>query len=306
MRLVMFAMPGPMALTVLQGLLRLSVEVVGLFHPAPPGTPILGALPPSETQARTMVLAPPTVAAVADQAGIPRYAVRRNAVLALSEQLRQQRVDLAVVACWPWRIPSALLTVPRIGWLNLHPSPLPELRGPEPLFWALRQGWTRTAMTLHLMDELLDHGPIVLQHWFDLPIGERLSTIEALAGSWAAQMLPIALQNLADPAWQPRPQPDNGSFFPSPQPQDFILTADWTVQRAYAFVRAVAEWGQPFPFIAANGQTVTIVDAVTYHLQQHLVAPVVKQGEYLLLQLLDGCLVGVPEPSGRFGRGYIW
>ncbi len=298
MRLVMFAMPGPMALMVLQGLLQLPVEIVGLFQPVPPGMPILSPLPTAEARAKTMVLAPPTVAAVADQAGIPRYAVRRDAVLALGEQLLQQRIDLVVVACWPWRIPAALLTIPRLGWLNLHPSPLPELRGPEPLFWALRQGWSRTAMTLHLMDELLDHGPIVLQHWFDLPIGERISTIEALAGSWAAQMLPVALQHLADPAWQPRPQPDNGSSFPAPQPQDFIVTADWTVQRAYAFVRAVAEWGQPFPFIAANGQTVTIVDAVAYHLQQHLAAPIVKQDEYLLLQLRDGYLVGVPKPSG--------
>jgi methionyl-tRNA formyltransferase len=61
-------------------------------------------------------------------------------------------------------------------------------------------------------------------------------------------------------------------------------------------VRAVAEWGQPFTFIAANGQTVTITDAVAYRLHQHLAAPIVEQDGYLMLQLRDGYLAGVPEP----------
>lgn len=294
MRIMLFAMPGPMALPILQRLLELPVHVVGLVHPAPPGMPALALLPPATPTARQEVVTPVNLATLADRTGLPRWTVGRASMLALAEQLASQQIDLAIVACWPWRIPTDLLRVPQRGFLNLHPSPLPELRGPEPLFWALRLGWTRTAMTLHLMDEAFDQGPIARQEWFELPLGERLSAIETLAGWVAAQMLPAALADLATPGWQPQPQPAGGSYYPAPQATDFTFTADWPVQRAYAFVRAVAEWGQPFTFIAADGQTALIADAVTYVTGKQQARPIVTNNDQIALQLRDGILLATP------------
>lgn len=294
MRIMLFAMPGPMALPILQRLLELPVHVVGLVHPAPPGMPALALLPPATPTARQEVVTPVNLATLADRTGLPRWTVGRAGMLALAEQLASQQIDLAIVACWPWRIPTDLLRVPQRGFLNLHPSPLPELRGPEPLFWALRLGWTRTAMTLHLMDEAFDQGPIARQEWFELPLGERLSAIETLAGWVAAQMLPAALADLATPGWQPQPQPAGGSYYPAPQATDFTFTADWPVQRAYAFVRAIAEWGQPFTFIAADGQTALIADAVTYVTGKQQARPIVTNNDQIALQLRDGILLATP------------
>lgn len=294
MRIMIFAIPGPMALPVLQRLLELPVRVVGLIHPAPPGMPALAALPPATPTARHEVITPANLATLADRAGIPRYAVGRAGVPALAEFLASQRVDLAVVACWPWRIPPDLLRIPTLGFLNLHPSPLPELRGPEPLFWALRLGWTRTAMTLHLMDEDLDHGPIVRQAWFELPLGERLSAIEALAGRVAAQMLLAALADLTAPDRKPQPQPAGGSHYPAPKAADFTFTADWSVLQAYAFVRAIVEWGHPFTYLSADGQTVAIADAIASQPGARLAAPVVASQGQLALQLRDGILIAQP------------
>lgn len=294
MRIVLFAMPGPMALPVLQRLLELPVNVVGLVHPAPPGMPALTLLPPATPPPRQEVVTPANLATLAGRAGISRWAVGRTGMPALAAQLAAQQIDLVLVACWPWHIPTDLLHLPQRGFLNLHPSPLPELRGPEPLFWAMRLGWTRTAMTLHLMDEALDLGPIVRQEWFELPLGERLSAIETLAGRVAAQMLPAALADLATPGWQPQSQPAGGSYYPAPQAADFTFTADWPVQRAYAFVRAIANWGQPFTFFAPNGQTTIIADVIGYHLGAQLAAPIVPHGMNLALQLHDGTLIARP------------
>lgn len=299
MRIVLFAMPGPMALPVLQRLLELPVHVVGLVHPAPPGMPALALLPAATPTARQEVVTPANLATLAGRAGIPRWAVGRAGMPALAAQLAAQQLDLALVACWPWRIPTDLLRVPQYGFLNLHPSPLPELRGPEPLFWAVRLGWTRTAMTLHLMDEALDHGPIVRQEWFELPPGERLSAMETLAGRVAAQMLPAALADLATPGWQPQPQPAGGSYYPAPQATDFTFTADWPVQRAYAFVRAIAEWGQPFTFIAADGQTAVITDAMTYVDGKQQARPIITSNDQIALQLRDGILLATPASRSQ-------
>ncbi|WP_322490358.1 formyltransferase family protein [Chloroflexus sp.] len=299
MRIVLFAMPGPMALPILQRLLELPVHVAGLVHPAPPGLPTLTRLLPATPTTRQEVVTPANLAILADRAGIPRWAVGRAGMLALAEQLAAQQIDLALVACWPWRIPADLLRLPQRGFLNVHPSPLPAMRGPEPLFWALRLGWTRTAMTLHLMDEALDHGPIVRQEWFELPLGKRLSAMEALAGRVAAQMLPAALADLATADWQPQPQPTGGSYYPAPQATDFTFTADWAVQRAYVFVHAVAEWGQPFTFIATDNQTVTIADAITYRKAEQQTRPIVTGNDQIALQLRDGILLATPASRSQ-------
>lgn len=300
MRIVLFAMPGPMALPIVQRLLELPVDVVGLVHPAPPGLPALTRLPPATPTTRQEVVTPANLTALADQAGIPRWAVGRAGLPALAGQLAAQPIDLALVACWPWRILADLLRLPQHGFLNVHPSPLPALRGPEPLFWALRLGWMRTAMTLHLMDEALDHGPIVRQEWFELPLGERLSAIETLAGRVAAQMLPAALADLATAGWQPQPQPAGGSYYPAPQAADFTFTADWPVQRAFAFVRAVAEWGQPFTFITADGQTIVIADATAYLAGEQQARPIVTSNDQIALQLHDGILLTKPASRSQF------
>jgi methionyl-tRNA formyltransferase len=68
-------------------------------------------------------------------------------------------VDAVVVACFPWKLPPALLARPRLGGLNVHPSLLPLGRGPEPVFWTLRRGERRTGATIHRLDGRVGHRP---------------------------------------------------------------------------------------------------------------------------------------------------
>ncbi|HET8751768.1 MAG TPA: formyltransferase family protein [Gaiellaceae bacterium] len=78
--------------------------------------------------------------------------------------------DLVVCMGFPWRIPPDALAVPRLGWLNGHPSLLPRHRGPLPVAWAIREGDEEVGITFHLMDAELDTGPILSQRRF--PLGE--------------------------------------------------------------------------------------------------------------------------------------
>ena len=53
----------------------------------------------------------------------------------------QYAPDLIAVSCFPFVFPPALLALPPLGVLNLHPALLPRGRGPDPLFWAFREHW---------------------------------------------------------------------------------------------------------------------------------------------------------------------
>jgi methionyl-tRNA formyltransferase len=78
--------------------------------------------------------------------------------------------DLVVCMGFPWKIPPDALAVPRLGWLNGHPSLLPRHRGPLPVAWAIREGDDEIGISFHRMDADLDTGPILSQHRF--PLGE--------------------------------------------------------------------------------------------------------------------------------------
>jgi methionyl-tRNA formyltransferase len=91
--------------------------------------------------------------------------VRRSTIAPL---LTSVQPDLVVCMGFPWKIPPDALAVPRLGWLNGHPSLLPRHRGPLPVAWAIREGDDEIGITFHLMDADLDTGPILSQRPFPL------------------------------------------------------------------------------------------------------------------------------------------
>jgi methionyl-tRNA formyltransferase len=86
----------------------------------------------------------------------------------LAPLLEAVRPDLVVCMGFPWKVPPAALAVPRLGWLNGHPSLLPRHRGPIPMAWTIRDGDEEAGVTVHRMDAELDTGPVLAQRSFPL------------------------------------------------------------------------------------------------------------------------------------------
>lgn len=86
----------------------------------------------------------------------------------LAPLLRSLDLDLVVCMGLPWKIPVDALAVPKLGWLNGHPSLLPRHRGPVPISWAIRTGDEEAGVTFHFMDADLDTGPVVAQRRFSI------------------------------------------------------------------------------------------------------------------------------------------
>jgi methionyl-tRNA formyltransferase len=104
--------------------------------------------------------------------------------------------DLAICMGFPWKIPPDALGVPRLGWLNGHPSLLPRHRGPLPVAWAIREGDEEVGITFHRMDADLDTGPILAQRGY--PLGEPAGpdTFYAGFGPVIGETLAAALERL--------------------------------------------------------------------------------------------------------------
>jgi hypothetical protein len=96
-----------------------------------------------------------------------------------------------------------ILSLPRCGFLNAHPGLLPEYRGADPMCWALQNGDDLGA-TVHLLDEGIDTGPILLRRPFSWRVVRTLTELRMQLYRLCGQTLAAFL---ASPDfYRPRPQ----------------------------------------------------------------------------------------------------
>lgn len=112
---------------------------------------------PDRPQGRRLLLTPPPVKIWAENNHLP---------YSQPEKLRDfilPPCEVAIVASYGKLLPPTLLTQPRHGFVNLHPSLLPKYRGATPLQAAILSDDTETGVTLMEVDAEMDHGPIIAQ-----------------------------------------------------------------------------------------------------------------------------------------------
>jgi methionyl-tRNA formyltransferase len=97
--------------------------------------------------------------------------------------------DLFVVAAYGNIIPKEILEIPRHGTLNVHPSLLPKYRGPAPERFALLKGEKITGVTIILLDEKVDHGPILAQEEFVIPEDMKHEELHQKLGEIGGELL---------------------------------------------------------------------------------------------------------------------
>ncbi len=151
MRLVFMGTPV-LVIPVLDALVQDSnIEITGVYTP------------PDRRQGRGRSSRMPPVKAYALEHGLPVFqpvSLRREEV---QQELASLKAEVIVVAAYGKILPSAVLNMPPSGCLNLHPSRLPKYRGPSPVITTILEGDETTGVTLMLLDESMDTGPIIAQ-----------------------------------------------------------------------------------------------------------------------------------------------
>lgn len=107
-------------------------------------------------------------------------------------------IDLIVVAGFSRILKKDIIGSPQLGTINVHPSLLPKYRGPDPYYWVLAHGERETGVTIHYIDAGIDTGNIILQEPLPIAPDETQATLHMKAAALAAQLLPHAVDLLAD------------------------------------------------------------------------------------------------------------
>lgn len=209
-----------------------------------------------------------------------RAAQRRNAILdgapeeldvcfaadksSLERLTRAYEPELGLCTGYPWLLPPEVLAIPRLGVVNTHPSRLPVLRGPYPFAWAIRQGDPDIWLTVHLMDEHFDTGPILAQSSRPMPADTSMEGLGPTLGAIAAEILPQALRRVLD-GERGVPQSDEGATYAAPFGAEYAAL-DPARPRAY-LERQVRAWRWMFaapvdgPIADVGGRRVRVLEA---------------------------------------------
>ncbi|MCB0132516.1 MAG: hypothetical protein KDD78_16760 [Caldilineaceae bacterium] len=267
----------------------LAVDTGGAPYLAVPAQPTAPASDPLELTLRAPAVNPGALQ-LAWEYDCPVYAVGGLAAPATLELVRGWAVDVACVACFPRRLPAALLNLPRHGFLNVHPSLLPQYRGPAPIFWQLRDGLTTAGVTIHWMDSDFDTGDIAAQQTVPLPAGATGPEIDRICSQAGGALLIDLLGDVAAGRAVRHPQAAHGDYQSWPTAGDFRLDPTWTAQRALNFMRGTAEWGYPYS-IAIGPMTLLLATALYVIPQGELDQPYQLDGDQVQIQFQSGILV---------------
>ncbi len=143
-----------------------------------------------------MKVAASPVKVAAQELGLPVYQPERIREPEALERIRAVSPDLLVVVAYGQIIPRSVLSVPRLGAINVHASLLPRWRGAAPINRAILAGDRETGVSIMKMDEQLDHGPVLAVR--ETPIGEREDAFDLTTrlAQMGAELLVQTLENL--------------------------------------------------------------------------------------------------------------
>ncbi len=120
--------------------------------------------------------------------------------------LKRLAPDAVVIIAYGQIIPARLLTIPRLGWINVHGSLLPAYRGAAPVHWAIANGETVTGLTTMQIDAGMDTGPTLLMREVNIGPDETSPDLAARMSDVGANLIAESLLRF-----------DRGEISPTPQ-----------------------------------------------------------------------------------------
>lgn len=208
---------------------------------------------PDRRQGRGKKLKRNPIAAIADSLHLPLLQTERLEAQAL-EALAP--FDGALIFAFGQILSTTVLATRPGKFLNLHPSPLPQLRGPSPLETALAEGWESTEICLMQVAKRMDAGPVAARIPLEITaddFGSDLRHRAAIGCTMLLDQLPAALQG--SHTWSEQEEPA-ATWSRIIHKRDGWVDFSLPSQRIASRSRAFAGW--PGSFIRLNGESVRV------------------------------------------------
>lgn len=162
--------------------------------------------------------------------------------------IKEKNPDVIVVAAFGQILPPAVLKIPSRGCLNVHASLLPRYRGAAPIPAAILNGDRETGITIILMDEGLDTGPVVARRAIPILPEDTAGTLTDKLAALGAELLLEILPVWVNGQIEPQPQEGEATYTKPIRKEEGLL--DWRLSGEVLArkVRAFNPWPGAFTF----------------------------------------------------------
>ena len=211
------------------------------------------------------------------------------------EEMAGLRPALVVVAAYGHILPQAILSLPKFGCLNVHPSLLPRHRGPSPIAEAILCGDEGTGVTIMLMDAGMDSGPILAQRKVNISPEDTAGVLTSRLAKVGGELLLETLPKWTSGKLEPRSQDEREATYSKPiSKNDGEIDWHFPAMKLWLQLRAYNPW--PGCHTLWKGKRLRVLAAVA-------LSDVVKGrvGEVVALPKGISAQVGVVTGEGILG-----
>lgn len=217
---------------------------------------------PDKPKGRKLLLTPPAVATWAEVNKIECLQPTKldsDFVSEFSNKLIAKSCKLSIVASYGKILPASLLSQPKYGFVNIHPSLLPKYRGATPLQSAILSNDTETGVTLMEVDAEMDHGSIIAQEKMALT-NQTFLDLREQAAKIGVELILNYLPKYLSGELKPVPQNHSEATFTKKiEKTDGELKDEDTAETNYKKFRAYTPW--PGVYFFQDGMRVIIKQA---------------------------------------------
>jgi len=220
---------------------------------------------PDKPVGRKLILTPPPTKIWAEENFIsvfqPETLKEENAVQAIKDE---GEWDLFIVAAYGNMLPKEIIELPKYGILNVHPSLLPRLRGASPIQTAILEE-DKTGVTIMLIDDEMDHGPIVAQEQVNIPSWPpKASKLEEILARRGGEILKEVIPKWVTGEIKAKKQNhDKATFTKKIRKEDGLIDLEDSPERNYKKIQSFDVWPRAYFFKehAGRKKRVIITDA---------------------------------------------
>lgn len=214
---------------------------------------------PDKPKGRGHAMAPPPIKELALKYGLTVYQPRSMKKGPALEIIQSIAPDVIVVVAFGKILPLSILSVPRLGCVNVHGSLLPQYRGSAPIQWTILNGDKVTGVTTMLMNEGIDTGDILDVKTTEVGENETSGELFDRLMVMGAELLPKTLEKLENGTAVRTPQPEEGACY-APMLDKAMADMDWTksADELHNLVRGLNPW--PVAVMRFEGKRMKVFD----------------------------------------------
>ena len=125
------------------------------------------------------------------------FSSRADFEAAIIQRLRNYKINLIALAGFMRMLSPCFVKLYRKRIINIHPSLLPAFKGAHAIADALDAQVSFTGVTVHFVDNQMDHGPLILQKRIKIKRMDTLSSLEKRIHALEHKLYPKAINKIS-------------------------------------------------------------------------------------------------------------